>query len=95
MKLKYNEVEKLELFKLILFGYIGTGIPIGLIFGFLTLFEIIPINFNGLEMYGVSGFIFHLFTIPIFSFLLAVPTWITLFLGLKIFIFLGNLLKKS
>lgn len=93
--IEYVDIKKGKLFNIILFGYIGFGIPIAIIFGLLTFFELIPVNINGMEFYGISGFLFQLFFMPFIALLFTIPTWIALSIGLFIIRTGKSLISKA
>ena len=82
--IEFIDIRKMKLFNIILFGYIGFSIPIGIFLGFLTLIRLMPVNVNGMELYGITGFIFQLIFMPICALLLTIPTWAILSTGLII-----------
>ena len=74
------------LFVNFLFGYL----PFALILGILTLFGVIPINFNGEETYGIEGLLVVIAFIPFVVFMLSFFTWLYFIIGN----FFLNLFKK-
>jgi len=93
--IEFVDIKKGKLFNIILFGYIGFSIPIGIIFGLLTLFGLIPININGMEFYGITGFLFQLFFMPFLALIFTIPTWIIISAGLIILRTGKNLISED
>ena len=83
------------LFKLLTAGILGAYLPFALIFALLTAFGYVPINFNGEPQYGAIGFIFHLAYTPFLVAVMVLPSWLVIFVGLKISRFLLSLLPNS
>ncbi len=69
------------LFKLLFVNFLFAYIPISLFFGTLSLFGIVPVNFNDSKVYGIKGFIIVMLFIPFIVFILSFFTWLYFIIG--------------
>lgn len=74
-----------SLFKLLLACNVGFFVPVSLILAFLSLFEVVPVDFNDAKYYGFKGFIIHLLFMPFYVLMFTVLYWVIFAIGLKIY----------
>jgi hypothetical protein len=84
-----------SLFKLLLACNIGFFAPLSLVLALLSLFGVVPMNFNDVEHYGFSGFIIHLLFMPFYVLMFTVLYWLVFSIGLKIYQGTYKLVKGS
>lgn len=72
-----------DLFRLLLIGYAGVSIPLGVLAAILALTRTAPANFNGESYYGIQGFAISLVTVPFYALIMSSITWLFLILGLR------------
>lgn len=77
---KYSELPK-NLFGLIYWNMFCSYLLIFIIVGFLSLFGIEPVEFNGAPTYGILGFIVSLLFAPLIALVTAFTAWIFLMVG--------------
>lgn len=86
---KYSKKPK-DLFKLLFINFLFAYTPFALLLGFLSLFDLVPINFNDEQVYGIKGFLVIVLFIPFVVFILSFFTWLYFVIGN----FFLNLFKK-
>ena len=77
---KYSELPK-DSFKWILATFSFGYLPFLLLQVVLTLFEILPVNFNDQETYGIKGALVVVIFAPFLVFFMALFTWLYIFFG--------------
>lgn len=77
---KYSKKPE-NLFSLLLMNFLFAYVPFALLIGLLSLFGIVPVNFNGEETYGIKGLIVIIAFIPFVAFMLSFFTWIYFIIG--------------
>lgn len=87
---KYSK-KKEDLFKSIFITYLFGSIPFALIHIILNFFKILPVNFNGGQVYGIKGVIVTVFFTPLFVLMFSFFTWFYFMIG-NLFL---RFLKKS
>ncbi len=78
-------------FKKLLLSYLIAGIPFAILFGSLVLFNVLPIEFNDTNHYGIKGFLITLIYIPFAGLLFTIINWGILNIG----VFLYRLFSKK
>ncbi|WP_299557143.1 hypothetical protein [Seonamhaeicola sp.] len=86
---KYSKKPK-GLFKLLFINFLFAYAPFALLIGVLSLFELVPVNFNDEKVYGIKGFIIIMLFIPFVAFILSFFTWLYFVIGN----FFLNMFKK-
>ncbi len=79
------------LFKGYLFGYL----PFGILFGLLSMFNIVPVNVNDTPYYGVIGFGLMLLLIPTMAIMFTILNWVFLSFGLWVYSIYCNFKTKK
>ncbi|MBB2144004.1 hypothetical protein GM921_00775 [Pedobacter sp. LMG 31464] len=72
-------------FKKLFFAYLFAMIPFSLLGGILSLFNIVPVNFNGNPTYGFKGFIVAILFTPFIALMFSGLNWLFLNLGVLIY----------
>ena len=70
-----------DLFGLLFVNFLFGYLPFALLLGILSLFEIVPVNFNGEQTYGWKAFIIIIVFAPIFAFIFSFFIWIYFLIG--------------
>ena len=81
-------------FKTLFLCYTFFSIPFFFTIGLLSLFNLIPVELNGINYFGFIGFTISLLFIPIFGFLFSCLNWVVLNLGLKFYNLVLRMTKK-
>jgi hypothetical protein len=68
-------------YKRLIVCYIFCITPFALLQGFLSLFHIMPMYFNGQGFYGLMGFLISLLCVPFFGVIMASLNWLALNFG--------------
>lgn len=68
-------------FKKIFFATLFYVAPFSLLVAFLALFNLVPVNFNNKDTYGIFGFIISILFMPFIVIMLSGFTWIFLNFG--------------
>lgn len=77
-------------FKKLFIAYLFAMIPFSLLIGALSLFNIVPVNFNGNPTYGIKGFVVAVLFSPFIALIFSGLNFIFLNFG----ILLCRLIKK-
>lgn len=88
-------IESGTLFRLIIIGYAGIFIPVTIISGVLSLFELVPTIFNNENYFGVEGLIIAIVAAPFYLLLMSGATWIFLIIGLRSSKFFYNMFRQN
>ena len=76
MQLSFPDIKPQRLFKVLFWNALFGYLPIWVITSILTLMNIMPVNFNDEEVYGIQGFIVSLFFFPFIPLVIAGPVWL-------------------
>lgn len=68
-------------FKRLFWSYTFALIPFSLLSGLLSLFNVVPVNFNNIPQYGVKGLVISLLFIPFVGLIFSCLNWVFLNLG--------------
>lgn len=82
-------------FKKIFFSYLFFIIPFSILAGFLALFDIAPIQFNGEPTHGLKAFIVCILFTPLWTVLMSGLTWMALNVGQWFHILFLRVIKKE
>jgi hypothetical protein len=68
-------------FKRLFWSYTFCAIPFAILGSFLALFNVVPVEFNGVPRYGIQGFIIPILYIPFFGLVFSCTNWLALSFG--------------
>lgn len=77
---KFKERPK-ELFSLLFWNFLFGYLPFSLLGAFLSLYEVITVNFNGEPTYGFKGFIIMLVFTPLMALIFTIVAWVYFRIG--------------
>lgn len=72
---KYSEMPK-NLFKRIFFTFLFGYIPFAILHIILNITEVVPVNFNGKEVYGIKGVLVLILFIPFVVLIISIFGWL-------------------
>ena len=81
-------------FKILFLSYTFFSIPFFFTIGLLSLFNLVPVELNGINYFGFVGLTISLLFIPFFGFLFSCLNWVVLNLGLKFYNLALKIAKK-
>ncbi|WP_268847844.1 hypothetical protein [Flavobacterium aestivum] len=77
---KYSEMPK-NLFKRVFITFLFGYIPFAILHIILNITEVIPVNFNGKEVYGIKGIIILVLFIPFVVLIVSFFVWLYFIFG--------------
>ncbi len=77
---KYSKKPE-NLFKMLFMNFLFAYIPFALLMGVLSIFDIVPVNFNDEQVYGFKGFLIIILFTPLIVFILSFFTWLYFIIG--------------
>ncbi len=82
-------------FKKLFLAYTFGVMPFFVLSGMLSLFNIVPINFNDSPQYGFIGFLLSLISIPLFGLIFSILNWLLLNFGVIIHLGFSKVFKRK
>ena len=82
-------------FKKIFFATLFYVAPFSLLEAFLALFNVVPVNFNNKDVYGIEGFFIAIIFMPFIAIMLSGFTWFFLNFGFWLYTLFCRLLNPS